>query len=101
MTLTDQSFAQLDQSVRQLIPAINTLVRMQRATLKQWYSGKELQERWAMGDGTLIVFLQRQISYVGERGKPVRVHLDDVLRLDEVLRVGRAAAAELARSEVA
>jgi hypothetical protein len=101
MSLTDQVVAQLDQSMRQWIPAIHTLVRMQRANLKQWYSGKELQERWSMGDKAVIVLLEREIGYVGVRGMPVRVHLDDVLRVDEVLRIGRAAAAEQARSEVA
>ncbi len=101
MTLTPQAFAQLDQSVRQLIPALNTMARLQRATLVQWYDAKSLTERWCLGHKALIAFLEREIGYVGERGKPLRVHLDDVLRLDEVLRIGREAATDLAKQEVA
>jgi hypothetical protein len=96
MTLTAQAVAQLDQSVRQLVAAQLAANRLSRAHLKQWFKGPALQDRWELSADALSALLQREAGHVPAPGKPVRVHLDDVLRIDELLRAGREAALRVA-----
>jgi hypothetical protein len=94
--LTEQTAIRLDSAVRQLVAAITQSNRLTRAHLKQWYKGPALQDRWELSPQDLSALLQREIGYVPQPGKPVRVHLDQVLKIDELLRAGREAALRVA-----
>jgi hypothetical protein len=90
--MTPELAHQLNQAMRQLIACMHTSNRLAHAHLKQWYKGPALQDRWELSPEALSALLQREIGFKPAPGKPIRVHLDDVLKIDELLRAGRDAA---------
>ena len=89
MNLPPALIAELNHTMRQVVDTNHQLIRAQLSSLPQWYESKQLQERWCMGRHQLVALLEREISYQGRGGKPIRVHVDDVLRIDNVLRAIR------------
>lgn len=66
--------------------ALNTLARL--ADAQQVYTGAELRARWHLSEAELGALLRTHdlLSADHGPGKRIAVHIDDVLRLDEVIR---------------
>jgi hypothetical protein len=79
-------FAQWRNEMRAHAETLAASTRAQLAALPQFYSLEDLQRRYALGRDAMRVVLAQHCGYVGERGKPTRIHLDQVLKLDALLR---------------
>ena len=64
---------------------IAELTRVLRSTIQQWFTLENLMERWALGRDTTIALLREHGGYTPQRGVPIRVHIDTVLKIDEAL----------------
>lgn len=85
MTRSDQLVLQLDQTMRILTGVLAHQATVARANLQQVYSMDELQTRYALSRAQVVALLERHCGYVGKRGNSPRIHLDDVLRIDQAL----------------
>lgn len=92
MTPTERLLSELNFTLRQVVNTNHELIRAHRANLDQWYDLKALTGRWCMGRDQVIDWLKREAGYVPASGQPVRIHLDHVLKIDELLRTGRTVA---------
>jgi hypothetical protein len=81
-----QPVLQLEQAVRQLVGSTNQLAALQRASLKQVYCLDDLCDRWSLSKDQVLALLHEHCGYRGVSGVKPRTHLDDVLRLDAILR---------------
>ncbi|HEX3133876.1 MAG TPA: hypothetical protein VHX44_09885 [Planctomycetota bacterium] len=81
-----QAALQLDQSIRQLLFGIGELVTVTRATLPQFYGIPELRARWGCSADQVVKHLRDHVGYVGAPGVKPSVSLEDVLRIDAVLK---------------
>ncbi len=67
------------------VVARNTAVAL--LTIPQVWGMKELRAHYpAYGEAQILALLEKHCGYVGTRGKPVSVHVDQVLKLDSALR---------------
>lgn len=90
-TLTPAQAAQLDQALRSLAMQVALNTRVQRAALPQWLDLEALCARYALDSKQVRAQLaQHAIPHV-PHGRGLRCHIDDVLRLDELLRSAVAA----------
>jgi hypothetical protein len=64
---------------------IAELTRVLRSTIQQWFTLENLMERWALGRDTTIAVLREHGGYTPQRGVPIRVPLESVLKIDEAL----------------
>jgi hypothetical protein len=83
--MTGAQATQLDSDIRHLIQVVSQNTRAQLAALPQWWCAEDLAKRWHRGRDEVNALLYAHSGYVGERGKPMRIHVDDVLKIDEVL----------------
>jgi hypothetical protein len=70
---------------RALIAALERNTRAHLAALPQWYDLADLQVRWSMGRDAVLVQLKHHLGYQGAPGKPVKIGLADVQRIDALL----------------
>lgn len=85
-TLHDQAAVQLTSAIRELAreTALNTRVR--RAELPQFIVERRLRARYGEIDGKqLRALLDHHRIPMHPHGRGIKVHIDDVLRLDELL----------------
>lgn len=82
----DESARQLAQGIRQLIGVVNENTAAMRASLPQFFGADDLMKRWNRGHDQVVRLLETHAGYVGQRGHRLSVSLEDVLRIDEVLR---------------
>ncbi len=84
--MSDRITNELIQSNRVLSHHVALLARVERARLPQYLDLDSLKARYAL-EGTQVraLLTKHQIAAI-PHGKGVRVHIDDVLRLDECLR---------------
>lgn len=79
--------AELVSSLRQMVDTNHQILAALNRSLPQWYGVKEMQARWNIGADACRQLVREHTAYQGETGKALSVHLDDVLVIDEVLRL--------------
>lgn len=80
---------ELNSTMRGLAAILNAQIQAQRANLKQFYSVRELADRWCLPESQVLALLTRHGMYEGKRGVSPRFHLDQVLAMDQILKDGR------------
>lgn len=83
----DQSARQLDQTLRQLVSVVAEQTAVARATLPQFWPAAELAKRWNCSHDQVVAHLTAHCGYRGARGHRVTVSLEDVLKIDQALKV--------------
>ena len=90
--LQDQAALQLAQGMQALAREVALSTRVARAALPQWLTDAKLRERYAVDGRELRALLAHHRIPSRPNGRGLRVHIDDVLRLDELVRTGAAPA---------
>jgi hypothetical protein len=86
-TMSDQALAELRHVMAQLVDVGLEQVRMQQATMPQFYDLETLRLRWGnLGRDATLALLRTHAGYRGEPGKTPRIPLDQVLKIDDHLR---------------
>lgn len=70
---------------RALAAALDRNTRAMLIDKPQWYSLEDLMTRWSMGRENVLAQLKQHAGYVGQHGKPVKIHLRDVMKIDAIL----------------
>lgn len=83
--MSDQTQLQLEQSNRVLATEIAYLARVTRAALPQWLDLATLCTRYALDAHQVRAQIQAHQLRSEPHGRGLRMHIDDVLRLDELL----------------
>lgn len=91
-TLTPQQAAQLDQALRTLAQQVALNTRMHRAGLPQWLDLDALAARYALDAKQVRALIASHGVASVPYGRGLRMHIDDVLRLDDALRQAATAA---------
>jgi len=68
-----------EAAVRDIAPAL-------LAGLPQVYDLDALRSRWSLGRDQVLAALHEYAGYQGERGRPVRIPVEVVLRLDRIIK---------------
>jgi hypothetical protein len=68
-----------------LVRALTENSRAVIATMKQWWTVENLQDRWALGREATIAVLRERGAYEPGVGKPIRVPIRKVLEIDRFL----------------
>ena len=90
MSLNDQTAAELIHGIRQLVDTNHQILTAHRASLPQWYDVPTLQVRWCLGRDSVRALILQHIGYQGCPGKSIRIHLNDVCLIDEILEQQKA-----------
>jgi hypothetical protein len=91
--MSDSATAELIHHTRQLTDVMKGLLIQQRIATPQWMTGAELKKRWKCNDRELHDMLISGIRYNGKKGQPIRVHIDDVLKMDAIVFTKRSVGA--------
>ncbi len=86
MSAPAHAHAEYVHALKQVIQTNHEIARMVKASLKQWYSGPELRDRWNLSEAELTALLREEIKYVGGSGKRISVEVSDVLHLDDAVK---------------
>lgn len=84
--MSDPALVQLNMAIRQALPVWRDLVATQKAALQQFYTLDDLAGRYRMGRDSVRALLVQYRMITPARGQSIRVRLDDVLRLDGILK---------------
>jgi hypothetical protein len=91
--MSEAAIAELNHNIKQLVAVNLNILKQQQATAVQWMTGVELRKRWKVSERDLIDLLITAIRYAGKKGQPIRVHIEDVLKIDAMIRAKRSTGA--------
>ena len=87
MTASNQVMLQLEHTLRSHASVVAENTRVARLGVPQIWGIAELRAHYpAYGDDHLKSKLVQHCGYVPQRGVPIAIHVDQVLRLDEILK---------------
>jgi hypothetical protein len=91
--MSDPAIAELIHHMRQLTEVNKGLLVQQRISTPQWMTAAELKTRWKCNERELHDMLISGIRYTGKKGQPIKVHIDDVIKMDAIVITKRSVGA--------